>query len=250
MQSVIPQESILGPFLYTVHTADIPITTKTTFSAYADETAITTTHPNPTNASRCLQAILQKIELWMRKWRLKINETKFAHITFTRRKGSCPPLHINQNIMPQTDTVKYFGLHFDKRLTWREDVTKTRKHLDLKTRELLWLIGKRSPLSQTNKQTPNIQNGIKTNLDLRIGIMGLCRIIQPSQNPEVLSEDPSTNHQRSMVCNKSYLTQRSEYPANPNGPSATNRYSSYNTTISPQTPHGTCPQPARQQAIA
>jgi len=33
--------------------------------------------------------------------------------------------------------------------------------------------------------------------------MGLCRIIQPSQNPEVPSEDPSTNHQPSMVCNKS-----------------------------------------------
>jgi len=30
-------------------------------------------------------------------------------------------------------------------------VTKTRKHLDLKTRELLWLIGKRSPLSLSNK---------------------------------------------------------------------------------------------------
>jgi hypothetical protein len=28
---------------------------------------------------------------------------------------------------------------------------KTRKHLDLKTRELIWLIGKRSPLSLTNK---------------------------------------------------------------------------------------------------
>jgi len=30
-------------------------------------------------------------------------------------------------------------------------VTKTRKHLDLKTRELDWLIRKRSPLSLTNK---------------------------------------------------------------------------------------------------
>jgi len=102
----------------------------------------------------------------------------------------------------------------------------------------------------TNKQTPNIQNGIKTNLDLWIGIMGLCRIIRPSQNPEVPSKDPSTNHQRSMVYNKSYLTQRSEYPASPNGPSAANGHSSYSTTISPQPPDGTCPQPARQQEIA
>jgi len=53
--------------------------------------------------------------------------------------------------MPQTDTVKYLGLNSDQRLTWREHVTKTRKHLDLKTRELIWLIGKHSPLSLKNK---------------------------------------------------------------------------------------------------
>ena len=124
MQSGVPQGSILGPFLYTLYTADIPITTKTTLSTYADDTAITTIHLNPTIASRYLQAQLQKIELWTRKWRLKINETKSAHITFTLRKGSCPPLYINQTIITQTDTVKYLGLHFDKRLTWREHVTK------------------------------------------------------------------------------------------------------------------------------
>jgi hypothetical protein len=94
---------------------------------------------------------LRKIEQWTRKWRLKINETKSAHITFILRKGTCPPVYINQTIIPQTDTVKYLGLHFDKRLTWREHVTKIRKHLDLKTRKLIWLIGKHSPLSLTNK---------------------------------------------------------------------------------------------------
>jgi len=151
MRSVVPQGSILGPFLYTLYTADIPLTTKTILSMYADDTAIMTTHSNPTIASTNLQAHLRKIEQWTRKWRLKINETKSAHITFTLRKGTCPPLYINQSTIPQTDTVKYLGLHFDKRLTWREHVTKTRKHLDLKTRELIWLIGKHSPLSLTNK---------------------------------------------------------------------------------------------------
>jgi hypothetical protein len=61
------------------------------------------------------------------------------------------PTSPHQAIIPQTETVKYLGLHFDKRLTWREHITKTRKHLDLRTRELIWLIGKRSPLSLNNK---------------------------------------------------------------------------------------------------
>jgi len=110
-----------------------------------------TTYSNPTIASMNLQAHLRKIEQWTRKWRLKINETKSAHIAFTLRKGTCPPLYINQSTIPQTDMVKYLGLHFDKRLTWREHVIKIRKHLDLKTLEMIWLIGKHSPLSLTNK---------------------------------------------------------------------------------------------------
>jgi hypothetical protein len=50
-----------------------------------------------------------------------------------------------------SQAIKYLGLHFDKQLNWKKHVTTTRKHLDLKFREIYWLIGKRSPLSLTNK---------------------------------------------------------------------------------------------------
>ena len=88
-----------------LHLILIPLTTKTILSTYADDKAIMTTHSNPTIASMNLQTHLRKIEEWKRKWRLKINETKSAHITFTLRKGTCPPLYINQSTIPQTDTV-------------------------------------------------------------------------------------------------------------------------------------------------
>jgi hypothetical protein len=58
---------------------------------------------------------------------------------------------INQTTIPQGSTVNYLGLHLDRKLTWREHNTKKRKQLDLKTRELKWLIGKNSPLSLENK---------------------------------------------------------------------------------------------------
>jgi hypothetical protein len=63
----------------------------------------------------------------------------------------CPPVYINQTVVPQAGTVKYLGLHFDKRLTWKNHVTTKRKILDLKTREIYWLIGKHFPLSLENK---------------------------------------------------------------------------------------------------
>ena len=64
---------------------------------------------------------------------------------------NCPPVYINRTAIPQAGTVKYLGLHFDKRLTWKNHIAKTRKHLDLKTHEIYWLIGKHSPLSPPNK---------------------------------------------------------------------------------------------------
>ena len=63
-------------------------------------------------------------------------------MTFTNRKGQCPSISINQTTIPQGSTVKCLGLHLDRKVTWREHITKKRKQLDLKTREVNWLIGK------------------------------------------------------------------------------------------------------------
>jgi len=98
-----------------------------------------------------LQDHLTGIEKWLQKWRIKVNQNKSTHITFTNHKGQCPSISINQTTIPQGSTVKYLGLHLDSKLTWREHITKKRKQLDLKTREINWLIGKNSPLSLQNK---------------------------------------------------------------------------------------------------
>jgi len=72
-------------------------------------------------------------------------ETKSSHITFTLRKGQCPPVCINQTVIPHVGTVKYLGLQFDRRLTWKENIATKRKQLDHKTREIKQPIGKTPP---------------------------------------------------------------------------------------------------------
>ena len=124
---------------------------KTVISTFADDTAAVAMDADPTTASRNLQDQLNSIEKWLQKWRIKVNQNKSTHITFTNRKGQCPPISINQTTIPKESTVKYLGLHLDSKLTWREHITKKRKQLDLKTREIKWLIGKNSPLSLENK---------------------------------------------------------------------------------------------------
>jgi hypothetical protein len=135
MLSGVPQGSILGPLLYTMYTANLPTSNKTILNIFADDTAIFTTHPDCTTASLNLQDHLHIIVIWFRKWKMKINKKKSSHITFSLRQGQCPPDYINQTIVPHAETVKYLGLHFDQRLTWKDHIVKKRKQLNHKTRE-------------------------------------------------------------------------------------------------------------------
>jgi hypothetical protein len=91
------------------------------------------------------------IEKWLKKWKIKFDESKSLHIMFTLRKGHCPAFNINQTIIPQTEVVKYPGLHFDCRLNLKEHVAGKRQQISLKTKEIIWLIGKKSHLSIENK---------------------------------------------------------------------------------------------------
>jgi hypothetical protein len=87
----------------------------------------------------------------MHKWKSKINETKSIQVNFALRREQCPHLRLNNNNIPQSPSVKYLGIYLDSRLTWKDQVTKKRKQIDLKTKELNWVISRRSNLSLENK---------------------------------------------------------------------------------------------------
>jgi len=54
-------------------------------------------------------------------------------------------------MLPQVESVKYLGLHFDCKLNWKGHIAKKRKQTDLKAKEINWLIGRNSILSLENK---------------------------------------------------------------------------------------------------
>ncbi|KAJ8735272.1 hypothetical protein PYW07_006892 [Mythimna separata] len=147
----VPQGSVLGPVLYSIYTADLPETEGVVTATYADDTACLASDKDPNNASSKLQAQLDKIDSWLRKWRIKASVTKSTQITFTLRRGDCPPVRMDNKALPNHDSVKYLGLHLDRRLTWSNHIKAKRTEANLQFQSLNWLLGRQSPLCLSNK---------------------------------------------------------------------------------------------------
>jgi hypothetical protein len=47
--------------------------------------------------------------------------------------------------------VRYLGIQLDKKLNWKEHIITKRKHIDVITKKLDWLLGRKSHLNLENK---------------------------------------------------------------------------------------------------
>ena len=151
IESGVPQGSVLGPMLYVLYTSDIPKDPNTMMETFADDTAILSKNVDCVVATENLQNGLNNIQSWLNKWRIQVNETKSTHVVFTLKNENSPRVTLNNILLPQSESVKYLGMHLDKRLTWKNHIWNKRLQLDLKRRKLSWLINKHSKLSLKNK---------------------------------------------------------------------------------------------------
>jgi hypothetical protein len=122
---------------------------ESTTANFAYDTAVVVTDSDTAIASQELQTDLLAIQNWFKKWRMKANESKSIHVTFTTCTSL--PVHINSVQLPQEGDVKYLGLHLDRRLTWHKHIFAKRKQLGITLTKMYWLLGRKSKLSSSNK---------------------------------------------------------------------------------------------------
>lgn len=151
IQAGVPQGSVLGPVLYLLYTCDIPEVEDITIATFADDTAIMAIEESHEAATEKVQLAINKVLVWTKKWRIKLNETKSIHIDFTNKKEQHFPVYINNQQIPYANTAKYLGMSLDAKLRWKAHVKKKRAELELRYKKMYWLLGRLSPLAVHNK---------------------------------------------------------------------------------------------------
>jgi ABC-type dipeptide/oligopeptide/nickel transport system ATPase component len=76
-------------------------------ATFADDIAVMTVGEIVESSTRKLQSAANKVAIWTRKWRIKLNESKSVHIDFTNKKIKQPvfisdtkvPMPTQQNIL-------------------------------------------------------------------------------------------------------------------------------------------------------
>ena len=84
-----PSSTIASLLLFTV---DLPTSDKVLTSTFADDTAMLSPYKNPVISSVELNNHSKRIEMWFNNWTIRVNDLRSKHITFTLRKGDCPPV--------------------------------------------------------------------------------------------------------------------------------------------------------------
>ena len=146
INSGVSQGSVLGPFLYSIHTADLPIPSEVISTTFADDTALLSSHEDSQIASSTKP----------RPWKNgstngDLKSTKINQRALRLRKRRCPSVTYNNSIIPTKDSVKYLGLHLDRRLTWKQHIKAKCKQLKLIVKQYYWLLVRRSNLSLENQ---------------------------------------------------------------------------------------------------
>jgi hypothetical protein len=143
----VPQCSVLGPLLHLLYAADLTENPNTTICGrYHDPLS----QHKPCNSYLHFVKLFESNTRVDKKCKIKINKVKSTPVNFSLRREQCPAAFFNNIQIPASPCTKYLGIYLDNHLTWKEHIKKKLKQIDLKIKDMYWLIGTNSKLSLEN----------------------------------------------------------------------------------------------------
>ena len=117
----LPQGSVLSPFLFLIAINDL-LPQNVKYSLFADDSAIWKTGRNVNHLARQIQEALNGIQKWCNMWGFRISALKSNFIFFHKGKKRKINLTLNGQQLTQVEKVKFLGLVFDEKLSWKHHV--------------------------------------------------------------------------------------------------------------------------------
>ena len=151
----LPQGAVLSPTLYNVYTHDLPIPEDCKIALFADDTAFYTSSRYAKTIIRSLEKTAKKLYRYFTKWKIVINQDKTQAIFFTNRRTKQLPQRKfkfdTSEIEWETTAVKYLGIYFDKRITFKKHIDYVIKKAFTAIRILYSMFNRKSRLQQACK---------------------------------------------------------------------------------------------------
>jgi hypothetical protein len=120
MRAGAPPGSVLSFTLCNMYINDVTQIPDCYLALFADDTCLYATDHKEGFVIRKIRCGLSSMETWCEPWNIKNNEDKTQRIYFPRsREPPEPHFTMNGRNIPFVNIVKYLGVIFDKKVTWR-----------------------------------------------------------------------------------------------------------------------------------
>ena len=142
-----PQGSVLSPTLFNAYMDDLwhLIPSGVELLQYADDICIYASGSDPDICARKIQEALDVIERWAGIWRISMAPEKSNWILFSRcpshKQGNIILKMYNKEI-PNCKQIKFLGILFDERLTWKAYLDSILRHATSKATQIQALSAK------------------------------------------------------------------------------------------------------------
>lgn len=140
----VPQGSLLGPCLWNVmfdSLLRLELPSDVEIIAFADDVAVIATAKHCCDLEEKLEETYELVDTWMRNHGLYLAEQKTEAIVFTGRyKDNSMRGHCGNTVITSKDSVKYLGVHTDRKLRYKEHATITAKKATETVRQMGYIL--------------------------------------------------------------------------------------------------------------